>query len=151
MIDDKDVQTQYIRLSKNYDYKTKKYKFVANQSISILLKDLNKYESLMTGLMDSGINRIDGIYFSTSNIDDLKAQARVKAIQNAKLKAEEYAGALDQSIGKAIKISEFQATNYPMPRNEGLLKAMSDDGGQQTISPGEMELRVMVNVRFILN
>jgi uncharacterized protein YggE len=150
-IDDKDVLTQYIRLSKNYDYQTKKYKFVASQSISILLKDLDKYEALMSGLLESGINRIDGISFSSSKSEFLKSQARVNAIQNAKMKAEEYAGVLGQSIGKAIKISEYQATNYPMPRNEGMLKAMSDSGGQQTISPGEMELRVTVNVRFILN
>lgn len=150
-IDDKNVLTQYIRLTKNYDYQTKKYKFVANQSISILLKDLDKYEALMSGLLESGINRISGVYFSSSNKETLKAQARKKAIQNAKIKAEEYAGVLGQSIGKAIKISEYQAITYPMPRNEGMLKTMSDGGGQQTISPGEMELRVTVNVSFILN
>ncbi len=149
-IDDKNVLTQYIRLSKNYDYQTKKYKFVANQSISIMLKDLDKYEALMSGLLESGINRIDGIYFSSSKKEILEAQARIKAVENAKAKAEEYSGVLGQSIGKAIKISEYQ-TNYPTPRNEGMLKAMSDGGGQQTISPGEMELRVSVNVRFILN
>jgi len=149
-IEDKNVLTQYIKLSKNYDYQTKKYKYVANQSISIFLKDLDKYEALMSGLLESGINRIDGIHFSSSKKETLKAQARIKAIQNAKLKAEEYAGVLEQSIGKAIKISEYQI-NYPTPRNDGLLKAMSDGGVPQTISPGEMELRVSVNVRFILN
>ena len=149
-IDDKDVLTQYIRLTKNYDYQTKAYKFIANQSISIRLKDLDKYETLMSGLLESGINRIEGINFSSSKKDELKSQARVKAMQNAKLKAEEYADVLDQSIGKAIKISEYQI-NYPIPRNEGMLKTMSDGGGQQTISPGEMELKVTVNVKFILN
>ena len=153
-IDKKDVMTQYIRLSKNYDYQTKKYKYVANQSISIRLKDLNKYESMMSGLLESGINRIDGIYFSSSKKEELRSQARIKAIQNAKMKAEEYASVLGQSISKAIKISEYQSVNYPQPRNDGFLKAMSADSsgsGQQTISPGEMELKVMVNVSFILN
>jgi uncharacterized protein YggE len=150
-IDDKDVLTQYIRLSKNYDYQTKKYKYVANQSISIQLNDLDKYESLMSGLMGSGINRIDGIQFSSSNMEVLKSKARVKAIQNARLKAEEYANVLGQSIGKAIRISEIPETNFPVPRNEGLMKAMSDGADQQTLSPGEMELRVTVNVKFILN
>ena len=36
-----DVKTEYVNLNKNYDYQTKEYKYVANQSISILLKDLN--------------------------------------------------------------------------------------------------------------
>jgi len=153
-IDSKDVMTQYIRLSKNYDYQTKTYKYVASQSISVRLKDLSKYEIMMSGLLESGINRIDGIYFSSSKKEEHQSQARIKAIQNAKKKAEEYVGVLGQSIGKAVKISEYQSVNYPQPRYDGLMKAMSDENsgmGQQTISPGEIELRVAVNVSFILN
>src|SRR5690554_4883712 len=37
-IDKKDINTEYINLNKNYDYQTKEYHYVANQSISILLK-----------------------------------------------------------------------------------------------------------------
>ena len=34
-IADKQVQTEYLRLNKNYDYQTKTYSYLANQSISI--------------------------------------------------------------------------------------------------------------------
>ena len=65
-IPDKQVQTEYVRLNKNYDYQTKTHNYLANQSVSIYLKDLKLYESLMNGLMERGINRIDGISFSSS-------------------------------------------------------------------------------------
>ena len=39
-IADKQVQTEYVRLNKNYDYQTKTYNYLANQSVSIYLKDL---------------------------------------------------------------------------------------------------------------
>ena len=59
-IAEKYVKTDYVRLSKNYEYNTKTYNYVANQSLTIKLVDLEKYETLMNGLLDTGINRIDG-------------------------------------------------------------------------------------------
>ncbi len=152
-IDDKNVQTEYVRLNKNFDYQTKKYSYVANQSISIYLKDLKLYESLMNGLIGRGINRIDGISFSSSKINELKSEARIKAMENAKMKADEYAQVLKQSIGKAVSISEFNNTNYPGPVNRKAMMMSSDASGmeQQTISVGEIEINTKVNVSFLLN
>lgn len=152
-IADKQVQTEYVRLNKNYDYQTKIYSYVANQSISIHLKNLELYESLMNGLVERGINRIDGVSFSTSKIKELKSQARIKAIENAKMKAEEYTKVLNQSIGKAVSISEFNNTNYPGPVNKKTMMLSSDASGmeQQTISVGEIEVITKVNVSFLLN
>ena len=152
-IADKQVQTEYVRLNKNYDYQTKTYNFSANQSVSIYLKNLELYESLINGLMERGINRIDGISFSASTINNLKSQARIKAMQNAKMKAEEYTKVLNQSIGKAVLITEFNNTNYPGPVNRKTMMMSSDASGmeQQTIAVGEIEVVTKVNVSFLLN
>ena len=150
-VEPKDVQTEYVRLSKNYEHNTKTYNYSANQSISIKVRDLKKYESLMNGLMDSGINRIDGISFSSSNKTSLESQARKKAIENAKMKAQEYAGVLNQTIGKAVSISEFSGTSSPQPMYRAMAMQSDSSGGQETIAPGEMEIRVNVNVSFLLD
>lgn len=148
-IAEKDIRTEYMNLTKNYDYNTKTYSFSANQSISILIRDLSKYEDLMRGLLDSGVNRIDGVSFSSSDRKDLESQARKKAIENAKMKAEEYASALGQKIGKAISVSEFQSG--PEPRMK--MRAMMSDAVEESDSSmalGEMEIQVMVQVKFLL-
>lgn len=153
-VKDSDVKTQYIRLNKNYDYQSKTYSYIANQSISIKLKDLSKYEDLMNGLLESGINRIDGISFSSSKEKELKSQARIKAIQNAKMKAEEYVAVLNQSIGKAISISEFTNNSFPGPLNRKASMMMSSESSgasQQTISLGEIVIKTTINVSFLLN
>jgi uncharacterized protein YggE len=150
-IDDKDVRTEYIRLDKNYDYNTKTYSFAANQAISIKVKDLSKYEPLMNALLESGINRIDGISFSSSNQDALESQARKKAVENAQIKAKEYAAVLNQSIGKAISISEFSQQSGPQPMYKVMAMESDMGGGQQTIAPGEIEIKMRVNVSFVLN
>jgi hypothetical protein len=149
-IKDKYVQTEYVKLSKNYDYNTKTYNYSANQTISIYLKDLQKYGSLMDDLMSSGINRIDGISFSSSKEMELKSQARKKAVENAVMKAKEYVGVLNQTIGKAVSISEFQNSIAPQPMYRAM--AMQGDSAveKETLAPGEIEIRINVNVRFVL-
>ncbi len=149
-IADKDVRTEYMNLTKNYDYNSKTYTFAANQSLSIKLRDLSKYEQVIDGLLDTGINRIDGVVFSSSNREALESQARKKAVANAKMKAEEYASVLNQTVGKALSISEFRDSNGPQP----LYRAMAMDsssGEGQTIAPGEMEIRTTVNISFLLD
>jgi len=149
-VDSKDVRTDYVRLSKNYEYNTKTYNYAANQSIAIRIRDLNKYESMMDGLMASGINRIDGISFSSSNENNLESEARKKAIENAKMKAIEYVGVLNQTIGKAVSISESRTNNTPQPMYRAMAMESDSSGSQQTLAPGEMEIRVTVNVSFLL-
>ncbi len=149
-IDDKDVKTEYMNLSKNYDYNSKTYTFAANQSLSVKLRDLKKYEPVMKGLIDTGINRIDGVEFSSSNNEALKSQARKKAIENAKMKAKEYVSVLNQTIGKAVSISEFNNSVGPQPMYKMAMDS-SGGGAEQTIALGEMEIRTSVNVSFLLN
>jgi uncharacterized protein YggE len=150
-IEDKDVKTEYMNLAKNYDYNTKTYSFAANQSLSVKLRDLKKYEALMKGLIDTGINRIDGVAFSSSNKEALESQARKKAVENAQMKAKEYVSVLNQTIGKAVSISEFQNSVGPQPMYKMAMMDSSAGNGEQTISLGEMEIRATVNVSFLLN
>lgn len=150
-IADKDVRTEYMNLTKSYDYNTKTYTFAANQSLSIKLRDMGKYEQVMKGLLDTGINRIDGVEFSSSNKEALESQARKKAVENAHMKAKEYASALNQTVGKAISISEFRNSVGPRPEYKMMTMDSAEAGGGQTIAPGEMEIRTTINVSFLLN
>ena len=149
-IESKYVQTDFVRLSKNYEYNTKTYNYVANQSLTIKLVSLKQYEPLMNGLLETGINRIDGVNFSSSSMESLQSQARKKAVENARMKAAEYASVLGQSIGKATQISEFQRVNNPGPMLRSAL-AMDSESSAKTLAPGEMQVSVRVNVSFALN
>lgn len=150
-IEDKYVRTEYLNVNKNYKYQTKTYNYVANQAISIKLKDLEKYEEVISGLLATGINRIDGIQFGTSNMKELKSQARKKAIQNAKAKAEEYIGELGHKLGPVNYIAEVSSSQpYPVAYRSLAMKQSESSGGEDapSISLGEMEVTAKVNVRF---
>ncbi|WP_297868525.1 SIMPL domain-containing protein [uncultured Flavobacterium sp.] len=149
-----DYQTQRVNLYKNYDYNTKKYNYVANQTISIYLKDLSKYDKLMIDLVDSGINTIQGVEFKSSKIKEYESQARKKAMLDAKQKAEDYVSVLvGQKVGKVLVISDNSYTNYPRPVfAEMKTMAMADGAStpQETLAIGEIEIVSNISVSFVL-
>ncbi|HLW41508.1 MAG TPA: SIMPL domain-containing protein, partial [Flavobacterium sp.] len=112
-IDEKDYQTQRVNLYKSRDYQQKKDYFVANQTITITLRNLDQYEILMSDLMDAGANSINGVEFKSTQTEKFASEIRAKAVLDAKKKAQDYASALDQAIGKALIISDQSFVNTP--------------------------------------
>jgi len=148
-----DFQTQRISLNPNYDYEKKKYSYVATQTVQILLKDLSKYDVLMEGLINEGINRIDNVEFKSSKITQIQSDARKLAIKDAKAKAEDFVSVLGQKVGKAILISDNSQAYNPQPRMY-TMKASSMDkfesAPRETLAIGEIEITANVSVNFVL-
>ncbi|RXR32517.1 DUF541 domain-containing protein [Flavobacterium piscinae] len=146
-----DFQTTNVSLYKSYDYEKKKHNFQASQSITITLKDIKKYDELMMGLVDTGINNITGVEFKSSKIEEHKVTARKQAVLDAKKKAEDFATALNQKVGKAILITDNSQPMYqpPMYRNV-MMKAEAMDAIPETLAIGEIEIITNVNVSFLL-
>lgn len=150
-IDEKDIKTDYINLNKRYDYNEKTYSYVANQAISITLHEIKDYEKIMKGLLENGLNRIDGIEFKSSEMEKYEREARKKAVINAQETARQLAEPLGQEIGKAVSISEMEYNNVqPLYRMDEAVEMSQSKGSQQTIAPGEMEIKIRVNVGFEL-
>lgn len=152
-IPSEDFQTQRIALNPNYDYEKKKYNYIAIQSIQILVKDLSKYDSLMEGIVNEGINRIDNVEFKSSKMIQLQSEARKLAIKEAKSKADDYVSVLGQKVGKAIVISDNSQSYIPQPRMYAM-KSMAMDkveaAPRETLAIGEIEIIANVSVSFAL-
>jgi uncharacterized protein YggE len=147
-----DFQTTNVSLNRNYDFEKKKYNYQASQSISITLKDISKYDSLMMGLVDNGINNIDNVEFKSSKIEEYKSEARKLAMKDAKHKAEDYVSVLNQKIGKAILINDSTQTYYPQPmyKADMMVAAAAEIAPRETIAVGQIEVTATVSVSFIL-
>lgn len=147
----KDYQTKNVYLHRNYDYDKKKYSFTASQTIEIHLRDLSKYDALMMGLVDVGANDIQGVEFKTSKLAQYESEARTKAIQQARLKANDYAAALGQKAGKAIVVSDSGQTYYPVAQSMRFEAKMAADAPRETLAVGEIEVMANVTVSFALD
>ena len=147
-----DYKTNNVSLYKNYDYEKKKYNFLASQTLSITLKDLSKYDEIMMGLNDAGVNSISGVEFKSSKIEEYERDARKKAILNAKQKAQDYVSVLGQKVGKALLITDNSQSYIPQPMYKGNMMAMAEDASapRETLAVGELEINTNVNVTFAL-
>ncbi|MDT0649796.1 SIMPL domain-containing protein [Autumnicola edwardsiae] len=148
-IQEKNINTEYVTLNKSYNYNEKTYSFSANQAISITLEDIEDYEMIMSGLLEEGLNRIDGVDFKSSEAEKYETEARKKAVMDAKRKAEELVSPLGQEIGKAVSISEGTVNN-PQPMYRMAMMDESSKSSQESIAPGEMEITIRVNIGFLL-
>jgi uncharacterized protein YggE len=151
-IDKKDIKTDRVSLYPMYDYNKKKNYHFASQTISITLRDLSQYDVIMQKLTENGVNRVDGVTFQSSKIEQLKSEARVLAVKDAQKKANDFAGALNQKVGKAILVSDNSQSFYnpPMYKNVMFTEAETADNSRETLAPGEMEVNVNVNITFVL-
>lgn len=148
-----DYKTKRVSLNPEYDYEKKKHNYNATQTVEILLKDLSKYDELMEGLVDQGINRIDNVTFQSSKLAQYQSDARKMAIKDAKMKAEDYVSVLGQKVGVAILITDNSQNYYPQPVFGAMnTMAISSDSNvkRETMAVGEIEIIVNVNVSFKL-
>jgi uncharacterized protein YggE len=148
-----DYKTNNVSLHKSYDYEKKKQNYQANQSISITLKDLSKYDEIMMGLNDAGVNNIQGVEFKSSKMEELEKEARKKAMLNAKQKAEDYVSVLGQKVGKALLISDSSQAYSPQPMYKNTMAmdmSMPSGESQETLAVGELEIIANVSVTFVL-
>jgi len=146
-----DYQTQRVNLDRNYDSNKKKYSYIASQTIVIHLKDISKYDTMMMGLVDAGVNNIQGVEFKTSKQTQYESEARVKAVAQAKQKASDYAGALSQKVGKAIVVTDNTQIYYPQPMRAMKFESADSAMPKETLAIGEITVTASVNISFELN
>ena len=148
-----DYKTQRVALNPQYDYEKKKHNFNATQTIEIILRDLSKYDELMEGLVNNGINRIDNVSFQSSKMAQYESEARKLAMKDAKIKAEDYVSVLGQKVGRALTITDNSQGYSPQPVYARMkTMAMGDESApRETLATGEIEIKANVSVSFLLD
>ncbi|MDP5201924.1 SIMPL domain-containing protein [Flavobacterium sp. DG2-3] len=148
-----DFKTKQVALNPQYDYEKKKTSYNATQTVEIVVKDLAKYDELMEGLVQQGINRIDRVSFESSKLAQYQSEARKLAMKDAKTKAEEYVSVLGQKVGKAFTISDNSQVYHPQPMYAAMRMKEADSMGasNETLAIGEIEITANVSVSFVLD
>lgn len=109
-IQSKDIQTDYISIEPSYDdyYADPPVisGYVVRKSIVVTLKDIGKFEKLLSALSEAGITNVHGVQFRTTELRKHRDQARALATQAAFEKARAMAGVVDMKVGPATSIAE---------------------------------------------
>lgn len=153
-IEESDIRTTRVSLRPHIEYvsdKERKELYMAQQSVTFRLSDLDKLSGIISGLVDLGVNNIQDVEFKASNMKELQNKARAEAVADAKAKAEILAGALGQEIGNAYQINDNTVTdNGPRPVMYAMAQQERASDSSASIAPGEIEVKAQVNVSFYL-
>ena len=120
----------------------------------IRITDLAKFENVYRGLIERGINQVDGIQFNSSERRKYRDQARVNAVRAAKEKATLMAAELGATINAVKTIGETRygaesaanlTQNYSIVVPANI--AWDDDG---SFAAGQIHITASVDVVFYL-
>lgn len=152
-IAERDIQTVNFRVQPEYRHDRNTGEAVmigyqAGNDVRVRVRDLDRLGTLLDALVTAGSNQLQGISFAIDDTVALMDQARDRAVQDARRKAERYAAAAGVQVGRVLSISEAGA-EIPRPLMR-MAAAEMDMGSSVPIAGGEQELAVSVSVVFEL-
>lgn len=162
-----DVQTSYISVEPKYNTDDLEYGeerravkrvflgYAVSKTIAIRLKDISRFDPLLSDVLKAGVTKVSNVEFRDSQIRKHRDQARAMAIRAAQEKANLLAREIGQTIGPAHSIIEGVASRYPsqtmMQNSTSVISGdLSAGESESAIAPGLISVTAQVTVSFIL-
>jgi uncharacterized protein len=121
--------------------------YVVSNTVTFIAREIPKVGDVLSAALKAGANTVNGVSFSIEDPTAAMAEARVKAMEDAKLRAETLAKTAGVSLGNPISINE----SYVMPVTSfATEKAMGYGGGGAPVpvSAGTLTVTVQVSVAY---
>lgn len=117
-----------------------------NNTIEIILRDIDRASDLADLLVKSGANSVYGPNFMMDDTNEAEKGLYDAAIKDAKDKAESIARASGRTLGKILSVSDGAGSNviYPMSARDGA------GGGGMSVEPGSTTVYKNLTVTFEL-
>ncbi len=113
-----DLQTSQYSIQPRIDWNSGKQTvlgYTVSQTLTIKVRDLDKAGDVLARAGELGANQVGGINFTIDDPTSLKDDARLKAIADARKKAEALSKQLGLDIVKVVTFSESAQGGYPVP------------------------------------
>lgn len=123
-IEAKDIQTTNYNIYPQYDWSNNKQTlrgYQVSQNVSIKVREIDKVSNILDAAGQLGLNQVGSLAFEIDEPENLKQQAREKAITAAKEKAEALAKIAGVKLGKIINFSESSNEPSSIYRDYGVM------------------------------
>ena len=116
---------------------------VSNQ-VQVTVRDINQLGDVLDKAVAAGANNIYGVSFSVEDTAKLEADARTKAVADAKSRAASLAQLNGVELGEVISVNEVAGgPAYPL---DYTAKGMG--GGGTPVQPGELEMNMSIQITY---
>ena len=167
-VEETDVKTQNYNLNPKYTYMERACAFDGYcppgervidgyevfQNVSVKVRDLDNAGVLISGAGERGATNISSLQFTIDDESVLQAEAREKAITDAKEKAEVLAVDLGMKVDRIVGFYEGGNDNYAYMERSVMAMDSEEGFGGKAIAPslpmGENEIRSTVTITFQL-
>lgn len=160
-IADKDIQTSNLNLNPVYaqpkrlpdgNYEDGPQRIVgyqATNTVSVRQRKLEDMGKVIDALVKAGANQVNGPNFALAEPDAAQDEARVKAMKDARARADLYARAAGLRVARIVSISESGGYT-PQPVMYARKAMMDVAAAPAPVAAGELEMNVNVTVQFEL-
>lgn len=124
--------------------------YQVSNMVSVKIRDIDKTGSIIDAAAAAGgdLIRVNGVYFSVDQPEQYYNQARTLAVEDAKAKAQSLAALAGVNLGKASYVSEYSSVPGAPYYDGGYAGDIRYYPAATSISPGQTDIVLSVQVIF---
>jgi uncharacterized protein len=151
-----DVQTSRPTLRqamRGYGDKLEYVGYTARASFQVHVRDLDRLESVLAGVVEAGVDLIEGTDLRSSKLVEVRGEARERALLAARRKAERYAKSACVELGRVLHIEDVNPDDLKSRRGHGAELELGQDDDQAPLGvfdPGCIEVQAAVMVGYAI-
>jgi len=127
-------------------------RYRVSNNVNVKIRDLENVGTLLDAAIEAGANNIYGVEFALDDASEARSQARAKAVENAKAKAEELAGLAGVEVGQIVSLSEIIGASggyYNQMVASSAVMGLGGGGGTP-VAPGELEVTYQIQAVYAI-
>jgi hypothetical protein len=153
-VDAKDISTTNFSIYPSQQYapdgQVSGTTYMVDNTVYVTVRKIENLGKLLDDVVGAGANSINSIQFDVADKSAAVKEARAKAVEDAKVQAQELAGAAGVELGDIQTISFYDNSPYPSPMMYG---KGGGGGGMEAsaavpIQPGQLSISVTVNIAY---
>ena len=122
--------------------------YVATNMVTVRVRDLPALGGILDKIVRSGANSFNGLQFTASNLDEVRDAARRAAVQDARRKADLYAGAAGVTLGPIQNLTEGGTGGMPRPL---VTREMAVADSSVPVAGGEITISATVEMEYSIS
>jgi len=152
-VKDADIQTTNYNIYPKYSYDKNTSAsnivgYTVSQSVTVKVRNLDSVGGILFKAGELGANQVGGVNFTVDNPESLKVQAREKAIDNARTKANVLFDKLGLKPGRIVSYNESGAGSPIYMRDAYGIGGGPSSAPMPSIETGSLDITVDVSLTF---